>query len=113
MYLSPEAQRLLADVEQAHQGLIRHFSAPDDVRRGLLAVREALAAAVSGVSERDLVTSHGDAWSMAQVLVHVARHDHQYEEAHRRGLGHFVEHGLEHARQLWLLRDAGSAPGGR
>lgn len=113
MYLSPEAQRLLEDVEQAHQGLVRHFSAPDDVRRGLLAVREALAAAVSEVSEHELVASRGGEWSMAEVLVHVARHDHQYEEAHRRGLGHFVEHGLEHARQLWLLRDARSSPGGR
>jgi hypothetical protein len=113
VYLSPEAQRLLADVEQAHQGLIRDFAAPEDVRRGLLAVRDALAAAVSGVSERDLVTTRGDQWSMAQVLVHVARHDHQYEEAHRRGLIHFVEHGLEHARQLWLLRDTAASFGGR
>lgn len=109
MYLSPEAERLLADVEQAHQRLIRDFGAPEEVRRGLLSVRDALAAAVSGVSERDLLTSRGDEWSMAQVLVHVARHDHQYEEARRRGLLHFVEHGLEHARQLWLLRDAGAA----
>ncbi len=113
MYVSPEAQRLLEDVERAHQGLLGHFSAPDDIRRGLLAVRDALAAAVCGVSERDLVAAHGNEWSMAEVLVHVARHDHQYEEAHRRGLAHFVEHGLEHARQLWLLRDASLSPEGR
>lgn len=106
MYLSPEAQRLLQDVEQAHHGLIRHFDASEDVRRGLLAVRDAFAAALMGVSERALLSSRDGEWSMAEVLVHIARHDHQLEEAHRRGLAHFVEHGLEHARQLWLLRDA-------
>ncbi len=109
MYLSPEAQRLLADVEQAHHSLIVHFGATEDVRRGLRAVHQALAAAVSGVSEQALLASRGGQWSIAQVLVHVAEHDHKFEEAHRRGLDHFVEHGLEHARQLWTARPA-SAP---
>ena len=30
--------------------------------------------------------------------------DQQIEEASRRGIEHMIEHGLEHARSLWLAR---------
>ena len=41
---------------------------------------------------------------MAEVAEHVAEHDRKYMELDRHGLGHYVEHGLEHALQLWRLR---------
>jgi hypothetical protein len=38
------------------------------------------------------------------VAEHVAEHDRKYMELERHGVGHYVEHGLEHALQLWRLR---------
>ena len=39
MYISPEAQRLLSDVEHAHRALIEHFRAGDAYRRQSLTPR--------------------------------------------------------------------------
>lgn len=43
---------------------------------------------------------------MAEVVEHVAEHDRAYLELERLGAEHYVEHGLEHALQLWKLRAA-------
>jgi hypothetical protein len=105
MYLSPEAQRLLEDVRRAHEQLIEHFAASDAHRRALRAVYEALESALGDVDEQRLIASIDGGWSPAEVLVHVAEHDQQIEEASRRGVEHMIEHGLEHARSLWLARE--------
>jgi hypothetical protein len=104
MYLSPEAQRLLEDVRRAHEQLLTHFGADDSHRRALRAVYEALESALGDVDEQRLIESIDGGWSPAEVLVHIAEHDQQIEEAARRGVEHMIEHGLEHARSLWLAR---------
>lgn len=104
MYLSPEAHRLLEDIRHAHDQLIAHFGAGEPERRGLRAVYEALEAALSDMDEQQLDTPIDGGWSAARVLVHLAEHDQGIEEAARRGVIHMIEHGLEHARNLWLAR---------
>ncbi len=105
MYLSPEAQRLLEDVRAAHERLITHAGAGDAERRGFRAVYEALESALGDVDDAGLTSAAADGgWSRAQVLVHIAEHDQKFEEASERGLGHMIEHGLEHARALWIGR---------
>jgi len=104
VYLSPEAQRLLEEVREAHEGLIAHFGAGEAHRRGFRAVYEGLESALGDVDEAHLVAPVGDGWSPAEVLRHVAEHDHGIEEAERGGIEHMIEHGLEHARTLWLAR---------
>ena len=44
---------------------------------------------------------------MAEVVEHVAEHDRQYVELLGQGLRHYIEHGLEHAIQLWHMRPEG------
>ena len=104
MYLSPEAQRLLEDVRRAHEQLIAHFRADEAHRRAFRAVYEALESALGDVDDAHLIAPIADGWSPAEVLVHVAEHDRKIEEATRVGIEHMVEHGLEHARGLWLAR---------
>jgi len=104
MYLSPEAQRLLEDVHGAQQRLIEHFHAGEAHRRGFRAVYEAFESALADQDEAHLIAPVNGEWSPAEVLVHVAEHDQQIEEASRRGIEHMIEHGLEHARSLWLAR---------
>ena len=106
MYLSPEAQRLLEDVRGAQQRLIEHFHAGEAHRRGFRAVYEAFESALADQDEAHLIAPVDAEWSPAEVLVHVAEHDQQIEEASRRGIEHMIEHGLEHARSLWLARSA-------
>ena len=108
MYLTPEAQRLLDDVRSAHERLIAHAHAGDAERRGFRAVYEALESALGDVDDTALTAPAPDGgWSRAQVLVHIAEHDHTFEEAAERGVAHMIEHGLEHARALWLTRTTG------
>ena len=104
MYLSPETQRLLEDVRHAQERLIDHFRAGEAHRRGFRAVYEAFESALGDIDETRLVAPIDDGWSPAEVLVHVAEHDQQIEEATRRGIEHMIEHGLEHARSLWVAR---------
>lgn len=105
MYLSPRAARLLQDLEDSHRALMAEAGADDVMRRGFRAVYDAFAAAMAGLNEdRLLVAPAPGEWSMAQVLEHVAEHDRKFRELQERGLVHYVEHGLEHARQAWLLR---------
>jgi len=104
VYLSPEAQRLLEDVRRTHEQLIAHFAAGDAHRRAFRAIYEALESALGDIDDDHLVRSIDGGWSPAEVLVHVAEHDHGMEEAARRGIEHMIEHGLEHARDLWLAR---------
>jgi hypothetical protein len=108
MLLTPEAQRLLEDLRHAHEHLIAHFDAGEPQRRGLRAVYEALESALGDMDAERLDTPIDGGWSPAQVMVHLAEHDQQIEEATRRGVGHMIEHGLDHARSLWLAH-AGSA----
>jgi hypothetical protein len=109
MYLSPEAQRLLGDVQSAHEQLIAHFDADERYRRAFRSVYEALESAVGDTDEQGLNEPlEPGGWSPARVLVHLAEHDRQIEEAHERGIEHMIEHGLEHARSLWLARTADS-----
>jgi hypothetical protein len=109
MYLHPESQRLLEDIRRAHEGLIAHFRCGEPHRRAFRAVYEALESALGDIDEAQLQAPIDGGWSRAEVLVHVATHDHQIEEASRRGVEHMVEHGLEHARALWLARAPGEA----
>jgi len=113
MYLSPEAERLLRDIEHAHRELMAHFGAGDAHRRGFRAVYEALESAVGDVDAAHLEAGGADGgWSPAQILVHVATHDQHVEEAARRGIEHMIEHGLEHARSLWQARMSSEARAG-
>jgi hypothetical protein len=106
MYLHPEAQRLLEDVRTAHEQLLRHFGAGEPQRRAFRAVYEALESALGDMDEAHLQAPiEPGGWSPARLLVHLAEHDHQVEEATRRGIEHMIEHGLEHARSLWLARN--------
>jgi hypothetical protein len=104
VYLHPEAQRLLDDIRLAHQQLIEHFEADEPHRRAFRAIYEALESALGDLDDERLQASVDGQWSPARVLQHLAVHDHQIEEASRRGIEHMIEHGLEHARSLWLAR---------
>jgi len=105
MLLTPMAARLLADLEGAHKALIEHAGATQPLRHGFRAVYEAVSAALGDLDDARLVAAPAaDAWSMAEVVEHVAEHDRKYRELERLGLAHYVEHGLEHALQLWQLR---------
>ncbi len=106
MYLSPRGQRLLGDIEQAHVALIEWSKADDTVRHGFRAVYEAFNAGLADVTEEQLIEApSAEEWSMAEVAEHIAEHDRKYMELERHGIGHYVEHGLEHALQLWRLRE--------
>ncbi len=99
------AVRLLGGVQSAHAALIAHTGAPEPARRSLGALYEVLSAGLTGLSEDQLLAAPSpDEWSMSEVLEHVAEHDRKYVEFRRLGLDHYIEHGLEHALQLWRLR---------
>jgi hypothetical protein len=105
MSLAPTAQRLLAGIEASHRALIERTQAGEAERRGFRAIYDALEAGMSSVSEVDLLRSPSEEeWSMAEVVEHVAEHDRNYTELVGQGLRHYLEHGLEHAIQLWRLR---------
>ena len=105
MYLSPRAARLLADIEASHKALIEWCNADDTARHGFRAIYEAFQAGMSELSEDQLILAPAaEEWSMAEVAEHIAEHDRKYMELERHGVGHYVEHGLEHALQLWRLR---------
>lgn len=106
MYVSPEAKRLLDDVRRAHEELIAHFRVDDAHRRAFRAVYEALESALGDLDDDQLLRSVNGEWSPAEVMVHLTEHDQQLEEAARRGVEHMIEHGLDHARGLWLLRSS-------
>jgi hypothetical protein len=110
MYLSPEARRLLDDVRGAHERLIAHFNATDDERQGFRAVYDELESALADLDETRLREPIEDGRSGAEILVHIAEHDHKVEEAQRRGLAHMVEHGMRHARALHVAHDARPVP---
>jgi hypothetical protein len=105
MDLCPLARRQLDAVRASHEALVAHTEADEPVRAGLRAVLDALTAGLAGLTEDQLLaTPTPDEWSMAEVLDHVAEHDGKYDEFRRLGADHYVEHGLEHALQLWRLR---------
>jgi Protein of unknown function (DUF664) len=105
MSLAPTAQRLLTAVQASHQALIERTGAAEAEIRGFRAIYDALEAGMSGLSEIDLLRSPSEEeWSMAEVVEHVAEHDRNYMELVGQGLRHYLEHGLEHAIQLWKLR---------
>ncbi len=111
MELSTEAQRLLADLAAAHAALADHAGADEAERRALRAIYAALEAGMDSISDADLARSpSAEEWSMAEVVEHVAEHDRKYIELAGQGLRHYIEHGLEHAIQLWHMRpdDRGS-----
>jgi hypothetical protein len=110
MYLSPESQRLLDDVRHAHEQLITHCGAGEAHRRAFRAIYEALVSALGDVDDAHLNAAIDGGWSPARILVHLAEHDQGIEEAKRRGIEHMIEHGLEHARSLWLARMPVAAP---
>ena len=101
----PLADQLLSEIRDAHTELVRHAGAADGARRALDAIRDVLAFGVDGLDEAAvLATPTPEEWSIAEVLEHVAEHDRKYDEFRRLGLDHYIEHGLEHALQLWRLR---------
>ena len=111
MYISPMASRLLEDVERAHRALIEQTNAGEPQRHGFRAIYEAIAAALAELQEPALARAPSpEEWSMAEVVEHVAEHDRKYVELKGQGLDHYVEHGLEHAMQLWRMR-TGAASG--
>ena len=106
----PEAQRLLDDVRNSHEQLIAHFKAGDAQRRAFRAVYEALESSLGDVDDAALQEPlEKDGWSRGQILVHLAEHDRKIEEATRRGVEHMIEHGLDHARGLWIARERRTA----
>jgi hypothetical protein len=108
MYLAPMAARLLVDLESAHRALIEQAGAGEPQRHGFRAIYEAVSAALADMHEDELTRSPSpEEWSMAEVVEHVAEHDRKYVELRGQGLDHYVEHGLEHAMQLWRVRSAG------
>jgi hypothetical protein len=105
VYLSPRAARLLKDLEESHRRLIAEAKADDVMRHALRAVYDAFAAALAGLDEDGLIAAGPEGeWSMAQAIEHVAEHDRKFHELRELGLRHYVEHGLEHAHQVWGLR---------
>lgn len=104
------AERLLARVHEAHAALMLRTGADDVTRRGLRALYDALAAGLVELTDAQVLAQPSlNEWSMAEVLDHVAEHDGNYAELARLGIHHYVEHGLEHALQLWRLRAAPSS----
>jgi len=93
------------DLESSHQALIDRTTAGEPERLGFRAIYDAIEAALIGVTEPDLLRAPSpEEWSMAEVVEHVAEHDRKYIELVGQGLRHYLEHGLEHAMQLWRLR---------
>jgi hypothetical protein len=85
--------------------LIAYTGAQGTAVDGLRAARAALAAGLRDLEEDHLVAAPSvEEWSIAEVLDHVAEHDRTYDEYRRLGIDHYVEHGLEHAAQIWRLR---------
>lgn len=117
MYVSPRATRLLGDVEQAHHALIVWSKADEAARHGFRSVYEAFLAGMAELNEDQLIEAPDpESWSIAEVVEHVAEHDRKYMELEHHGVSHYVEHGLEHAFQLWKLRgdllNGGGEPAG-
>ena len=105
MEISLRAQRLLAEIERSHGSLIEESNADDVASSAFRSIHEALTAGMAGLSDEQVIaTPSAEEWSMAEVAEHVAEHDRTYIELERYGVGHYVEHGLEHALQLWRLR---------
>src|SRR5262249_114698 len=101
MELSERATRLLGFIDAARAALIEHTGADAEVAAALEAISRLFAAGMSGLSEEQLARAPvADEWSMAEVAEHVAEHDSRYIELEHHGIGHYVEHGLEHALQL-------------
>lgn len=110
MALTERAAALTGAVERSHQGLLKRAGGDSATRQGLQAVREAISAAFDDLDDARLSTPpSAEEWSMAEVVEHIAEHDRKYEELVLHGPGHYVEHGLEHALQLWRLRGAARA----
>ncbi len=111
---SPIAARLLRDVRTAQTALAAHAGAGGATRDGLEALAALLTAGVAGLSDEQVLAAPApEEWSMAEVLDHVAEHDRELDEYQRLGIDHYIEHGLEHALQLWRLRTLGTgSPGG-
>ncbi len=106
MALSARALRLLEAIERAHDELAAYANADAAARSGLRAVYLALAAGLEDIDDEWLLAQPApEEWSMAEVAEHVAVHDHSYRELPQHGISHYVEHGLEHAQQLWRLRN--------
>jgi hypothetical protein len=100
-------------LESAHRALSERAAAGEAERRGFAAIQAAIESALSGLSETDLLRSPSpEEWSMAEVVEHVAEHDRKYVELAGQGLHHYVEHGLEHAMQLWRMRTQPQYGGG-
>lgn len=102
------ARRRLEQIRTAHTALLARAREPLDgaAAQGLRAIWAALAAGVTGLDEAALLhTPSPEEWSIAEVLEHISDHDTRYDEFQRLGVIHYVEHGLEHALQLWRLRD--------
>ena len=106
------AARLIARLDAAHAAFAGRPDVEATVLRGLAAVREAVVAAVTGIDEGSILRAPApDEWCMAEIVEHIADHDASADEVESLGLDHYVEHGLEHALQLWRLRQSVRAPG--
>lgn len=114
MYVSPEARRRLEEIREAHEALLAHIATGDAHRHAFRAVYEALESAIADVEDAELEAPAADGgWSPMRILVHLSEHDRQIEEARELGIEHMIEHGLEHARSLWLTRATRRTDAGR
>ncbi len=105
------ARRLLDELSVSQRLFLEHAQPVQAVRQGMDAVYRAVLAALDGLDEGQLLWSpSAGEWSMAEVLEHMAEHDRHVAEIERRGAVHYVEHGLEHALQIWALRRDRPAP---
>ena len=105
MELSAYAAGLLAAIDESQRALVTRSAADQPIQEGLRAVSEALSAGLSGLTDAQIgAVPEIDQWSMAEIAEHVAEHDRRFIELERHGAIHYVEHGLEHALQLWRLR---------
>ena len=103
--LSSLAERLLARIDDARTVLLRHVDAGEAMHRVFDSLQELLVAGVAGLTDAQLVAPPSlDEWSISEVLDHIAEHDSEFAEFDQLGIEHYVEHGLEHALQLWRLR---------
>src|SRR6476469_4177821 len=105
MKLDPLAERLLADLAASHEARIDQTGADEAEQRGFRAIYSAIESALLNLPEPELTRAPSpDEWSMAEVVEHVAEHDRKYVELMGQGLRHYLEHGLEHAMQVWRMR---------
>ncbi len=91
---------MFRQLEHAHIELARQFDPDNRITEGLREVRAGLRTEVERLGQEhwEQAPEPGE-WSMRQMLEHVLTHDQRWEEAHRKGVAHYVDHGRLHVEQ--------------